>query len=458
MSKRVVNPPGLPPPPGWSHGVLAGGWLFSGSMMATDWIGGLHEGARPSPTAPWLHEPLDLESNLILDGLESVITEAGGDPQHDLLRVWQWITATYPDDASYAGSRSHWPAHPSGTPYARNLMRRIGDPLRSSTGIGVRQLPIPGAMLAVDFIAASPGSGGSKTGVELPAGLPTPKAGYSPAIRYGDWIFLSGFGATDFAGDWMADQHMGEPSMIAPAARVNPYIWLGSEIEAQTRYTLEVMKQIAEAAGSSLNRCVKADVTLTHPSDFPGMDRVWREFFGDEPPARNVVTGAQLVIKGLRIEVALLLLADDATARRRTVVVEESPQPPGHAPQAVHAGDFLFTSSMLPTDSHGRVPELRRHDPAAPRFRDASRLQTELLAERLALLCEAANTSLSEVCKVQAFLADLDHLPAMMTAWSDAFPEQPPALSCVETGGGSPLLAPGACVQWDAIVHAPVTR
>lgn len=456
MSQRtVLRPAGLPEPPGWSHGVRAGGWVFGGGAMATDWSTGLLAGARPDPARRWLHEPLDLESDLVLDAVEAVVAEAGGDFRRDLLRLWQWIRADYPSDEEYAASRSFWPAHPSGTPYARNFVRRVGDPLRSSTGIGVRQLPVPEALLAVDFLAVEPGTGDRKRGVTLPPDLPAPKIGYSPATRYGDWVFLAGFGATDFQGDWMSERHMGEPSMVAPDARVNPYIWLGSEIEAQTRYTLEVLARIAEAAGSSLERCVKADVTLTHPSDFPGMDRVWREFFPDDPPARNVATGAQLVIKGLRIEVALVLLADDATATRRTVEVAGLPGPPGHAPQAVHAGDLLFTSTLLPIGPDGAVPEPARLDPRAPWFREAALRQTELLAERTAALCQAAGTSLDQVCKVQAFLSDLAHLPAMTTGWRAAFPHDPPALSAVGMGGGDPLLVPGAAVQWDVIAYAP---
>lgn len=456
-TRTVIAPAAVPPAPGWSHGVRAGGWLFGGSMMATDYESGLLPGARPDPRAPWLDEPLDLESRLVLDTTGAVIAEAGGDPRRDLLRVWQWITASYPDDDSYAASLSHWPALPSGTPYSRNFASMVGDRLRASTGIGVRQLPVPDAMLALDFIAVDQGAGDRKQGVMLPSGIPAPKTGYSPAVRYGDWVFLSGFGATDFNGDWMADRRMGEPSMIAPEARVNPYIWLGSEIEAQTRYTLEVMTKIAEAAGASLSNCVKADVTLTHPSDFAGMDRVWREFFPDEPPARSVVTGSQLVIKGLRIEVALVLLADDAATSRRTIEVEGAARPYGHAPQAVHAGEFLFTSGLLPVGADGAVPDRARPDPCAPFFREPSARQTDLLVEQTARLCEAAGTTLGEVCKVQAFLSDMAGMPGMLTSWRRAFPSSPPALSSVGMGGPHPLPATGACVQWDVIAHVPST-
>ncbi|GAA3936353.1 Rid family hydrolase [Microbacterium soli] len=454
-SRRVIDAFGpadadLP----WSEAILAGDWLFAGAQLASDGIHGLDPAARPDARSPWTQSPLGLESALVLERVLRILSAAGGDARQDLLRVWQWIRARYPDDDLYRGFDQGWPSLPDGSPYARNFARTIGDRLRASTGIGVRQLPVPDAMLSVDFLAV-PGRGRTKEEIALPPEVPAPKAGYAPAVRYGDWVFLSGFGATDFVGDWMSDRHMGEPSMLAPEARVNPYIWLGSPIEAQTRYTLEKLALIAEAAGSSLDRCVKADVTLSHPADYPALDAVWREFFPQNPPARNVVTGTQLVIKGVRVEIALVLLADDSESTLECVQVEGPSAALGHASEAVRAGDLLFTSTLLPIDEHGVVPQDIRASRSAPYHRDTAAQQTDAIIGRLSALCDAAGTDLSQVCRVQTVLSDLTHLPAMSRSWRDAFPTEPPTLSAVGTGGPDPLLLPGAVVQWDAIAYAP---
>jgi len=452
-ARKIVRPPGLPEPPGWSHAVTAGGWVFGGAQMAADFATGLDPLATPA--APFLTEPLDVQGRVVLSNTAAVLEAAGCDVRRDLIRVWQWMPASYPSDDDYRASRAHWPAFRSGTPYARLLGEMVGDAKRASTGIGVRQLSVPGAALSLDFIAIQPDPTKEKVAVQAPEGVPQPKIGYSPATRYGDWVFLAGFGATDFQGDWGRPLGMGEPSLIAPEARVNPYIWLGSEIEAQTEFTLSAMAKIAEAAGSSLARCVKADVTLTHPDDFAGMDRVWRRLFPDDPPARNVVTGAQLVIKGLRVEIALVLLADDATLPRRAVHADEAPPALGHAPQAMRAGDFVFVSALLPVEADGAVAASHRFDPALPYFHDPARRQAQLLLERMDVICRAAGGGVQDVCKVQAFLDDLSHLPAVLDAWRAAFPCDPPALSAVAMGGGHPLLAPGAHVQFDAIAYIP---
>lgn len=450
----MLDVPGVPAPPGWSQGVAAGGWVFVSGTMATDFANGLAADARVDPRRSHLQDPLELQSRHLLETIGATLRAGGCDIRRDILRVWQWAPSEYPSAQEYEQGRERWPRFRSATPYACALKEMVGDPRRSSTGIGVRQLAIPGALMCADLIAAQPRTGVEKQAFRAPDGVPQPEIGYSPAIRWGDWVFLAGFGATDFRGDWRASVHMGEPGMVAPEARVNPYIWLGSEIEAQTDYTLRMMSRMAEAAGTSLDRCVKADVTIAHPNDFLAMDRVWRTWFPNDPPARNVVTGAQLVVKGLRVEIALQFLAGDSGLSKRTISLEEAPSV-GHAPHAVKAGDFLFLSSQLPTGHDGGVPDELRSNPAQPYFRQNARSQTEAIFGRVAAICAAAGTSIANTCKVQAFLDDLSALPEVLDAWRSAFPVAPPALTCVAMGGPQPLLAPGSHVQMDFIIHAP---
>jgi len=96
-----------------------------------------------------------------------------------------------------------------------------------------------------------------------------------------------------------------------------------------------------------------------------------------------------------------------------------------------------------------------RHDSAVPYFRLNARRQAELLLERIARICDAGGSSLANVCKVHAFLDDLERLPEVLAAWGNAFAADPPALTALGMGGGAPLLAPGAHVQLDCISYVP---
>ena len=106
-----------------------------------------------------------------------------------------------------------------------------------------------------------------------------PKLPFSPAIKAGDYIFVSGQGG-------FQDPKTGEAI---------------ERIEAQTKQCLENMKQVLETAGSSLDDVVKATVFLGNVADYARMNEVYQSYFPKDQPARSTaVTG--LVIPNMLIE------------------------------------------------------------------------------------------------------------------------------------------------------------
>jgi 2-iminobutanoate/2-iminopropanoate deaminase len=59
-------------------------------------------------------------------------------------------------------------------------------------------------------------------------------------------------------------------------------------IADQVRMTLNNVRHLLESAGSSLERVVRVHVVLADMADRAAMDRVYREFFPVDPPARSV--------------------------------------------------------------------------------------------------------------------------------------------------------------------------
>jgi 2-iminobutanoate/2-iminopropanoate deaminase len=76
-------------------------------------------------------------------------------------------------------------------------------------------------------------------------------------------------------------------------------------IAEQTRQVLKNLKAVLEAAGSSMNRVVKATVFLKNMADFPAMNEVYAEYFSAAKPARSTVTVAELP-RGALIEIDLV--------------------------------------------------------------------------------------------------------------------------------------------------------
>src|SRR5688572_30043388 len=94
---------------------------------------------------------------------------------------------------------------------------------------------------------------------------PKPVGPYSPGIMAGDFLYVSGQGARDRDGR------------------------LPETVEAQIRQTLENVKMIVEAAGLTLEHVVYSQVYLASISSSETMERVWREYFPKQPPARAVL-------------------------------------------------------------------------------------------------------------------------------------------------------------------------
>ena len=87
-----------------------------------------------------------------------------------------------------------------------------------------------------------------------------------PGIRVGDYIFLSGMAPID--------PQTGERNL--------------GPIAEQVRTILSNMTHMLESAGSSLERVVRVHVVLADITEMAEMDRVYREFFPVDPPARTV--------------------------------------------------------------------------------------------------------------------------------------------------------------------------
>jgi len=78
-------------------------------------------------------------------------------------------------------------------------------------------------------------------------------------------------------------------------------------VEEQTHQVLANLKNVIEAAGSTIGNVVKTTVFLKDMNDFPKMNAIYAEFFGENPPARSTVAVAGLPKGGL-VEIEAVVL------------------------------------------------------------------------------------------------------------------------------------------------------
>jgi len=83
---------------------------------------------------------------------------------------------------------------------------------------------------------------------------------------------------------------------------------ISGAVEEQTRQALSNLRNVIEAAGSNMDNVVKTTVFLKDMADFPKMNAIYAEFFGENPPARSTIAVAALPKGGL-VEVEAVVLA-----------------------------------------------------------------------------------------------------------------------------------------------------
>jgi len=81
------------------------------------------------------------------------------------------------------------------------------------------------------------------------------------------------------------------------------------EIEEETRQVLNNLRAVLDAAGSNMDRVVRATVYLADLNDFERVNAVYAESFGEQPPARVCIEACGLP-KGARVEIDAIAEVD----------------------------------------------------------------------------------------------------------------------------------------------------
>ncbi|HOX38290.1 MAG TPA: Rid family detoxifying hydrolase [Candidatus Brocadiia bacterium] len=98
------------------------------------------------------------------------------------------------------------------------------------------------------------------------------KRPYSPAIVYGDMVFLSG----------QIPQNPATGDLIR------------GDLREQTRAVLDNVARLLEAAGSDMAHVLKVTVFLADMDDYAAFNEVYKDYFKDVPPARSCVQAGRL--------------------------------------------------------------------------------------------------------------------------------------------------------------------
>jgi reactive intermediate/imine deaminase len=238
-----------------------------------------------------------------------------------------------------------------------------------------------------------------------------PVSPYSVAVEAGGFIYLSGTLAEEAA-----------------------------DVGTETRRTLERLRDVLQAAGSSLDDVVAVMVYLTSASDFQAMNQAYRAFWPGDPPTRTTVI-TTLVVPENRIEISMVAVPRGA---ERAVVLpagwKKSPNPYSYA---IRSGGTLFLSGLVARRGADNVF-----------VAGDVRAQTRTIMENAGQLLEAAGLSFRDVVSARIYLTSAADFAAMNEVYREFFPDAPPARATVQSG----LAGPEAVVEITFVASASTRR
>lgn len=395
----------------YSEAIKVGPWVFAAGQLPSDFKTGVAPEARKRPGFPYYGSDIKLQTRYVMENLKKTF-EAAGTSLDNVVKAQVFLM----DLDDFNGFDEVWKEYFK-TPPPR-------------TTIGTTGLLVPGTLVEIDLIGFVPGAGIERNAVQ--SDIPQPLANYTEAFAVGDLVFAAGQLPSDFK------------SGVAPEARKRDgFPYYGSDIKLQARYVMENLKKTFEAAGSSLDDVVKAQVFLMDLDDFAGFDEVWREYFKTPPPRTTVGTTGLLVADTL-IEIDLIGVKSGV---ERKTIKSSIPQPLANYTEAFEAGGLVFAAGQLASDFETGVAPEARVDPAFPYYGSDIKKQTRYILENLKTTFEAAGSSLDHVVKAQVFLMDLHDFCGFDEVWKEFFTSPPPRTTVGTTG----LLVEGTLVEIDLI-------
>lgn len=234
-----------------------------------------------------------------------------------------------------------------------------------------------------------------------------PTGPYSPGLMTDDFLYVSGQGAKDAAGNIPAD------------------------VDGQLHNILENIKNIVNAAGLTMDHVVYTQVYLTDYKDEGPLNRAFKTYFPKNPPARSTIGVAKL--PGTPLEISAVAVRD--LSKKRTIVPAGYPADAALSPGVVAAGR-MYLSGFLGRDlKTGQIPA----DPAA---------QVQLALDRMGQTLKAAGLTFANMVFVNPYLTDKIPMGVMNKVYAQRFEfGNTPARATIQVAG----LPSGANIEFSGV-------
>jgi enamine deaminase RidA (YjgF/YER057c/UK114 family) len=406
-------------PATYAYAVKAGPWVFLTGHEAFDWRSGAADAVisgAPGFPAYGRHHPSRREADFVLHRMREALGEFGTDLTH-AVRLDQY----YPNPRAVAA-------------YHLSRHDTFKDYIPPSTSVVMERCFSAQSTISTSLIAVMPEPGYEIRKIHPPGVASAPTSGFVPAVVCNDFVFVAGQMAHN-PGTGL------DPRVIVPDYAA----WAGIPIRKQTEFLiLEKLKPALEAAGSSLEQSVKAQIYLADIADASDCLDVWHHHYAGIPCAITVVPTKSFATIGGIIEINLIALTNSAT-RQKQVIEADIPAMAAQGP-CLKVGEFLFPSGLMAIDRDGSITGSAMSS-AFTGLSHAGYSQAQAIYQYAEALCQAAGTAMTGILRAQYFVDDIAAFPGIATAWSSRYGRQPHPFVCVQTP--TPMPAPGCALIAD---------
>jgi len=283
----------------------------------------------------------------------------------------------------------------------------------------------------------------------FPKSMPAPRVAYSPVIKAGQFVYVSGQVPSDFV------------TGIPPAAKTNAeFPNHGVNIEHQTDYVMKNISTLLEAGGSSLENCLFLILYQDNASELHGTKRVLQDLYGaaGAPPSATILL-EELPVPNCNLEVDAIGYVPQPGESIEFLNPASLPKPvPSGLDDrplfnyGVKAGQYIFTASITATDfEHGVAPEAAL-DPSFIYYAEIGRLQTEYILDKLKTILAEGGATMADVVKAEVYMTDRDDFFRFEQVWKKYFPTDPPARIIAPVSG---LGVPGLRIAVNLVAYLP---
>jgi enamine deaminase RidA (YjgF/YER057c/UK114 family) len=283
-------------------------------------------------------------------------------------------------------------------------------PARMTIEVG-DTFPFTGVRVNIDAVALVVGSDLKRQSLSDPQGPSAMDAEWAPdAMRAGNFVFCSGFPASDFKTGLAVGKPPGFP-------------YYGSDAEMQATHVFDRLDRVLGQVGSSVGQIVESQLYEPDLRTFYDVDTVWGHRM-PTPPTRSSMGVKGLIVPGAAFVPNFVALIPDAQHEKK----ESRDGIPWHPQQrkvnfspTITVGPWRFFAGQIASDDYKTVPLA----PAGlPNHFSSIEIQTRFTLDLLTKQLEANETDWAHCFHVRVFLIEpLRDYRGFVRAWREYFPD-----------------------------------